>query len=223
MLLKFGSKKKEKAPLLNLPNKVEIQQDFEQPVVTTGVAATPSTATINAILQQGIKAAQKGDFQAAKAHFHTIYNLQRSNETALLWLGYLSENPAEAVGYYQILLRYHPGHRQAGQLLDEALAEAYVAKFYSKQKSSSNMNKKNATPTTCLPWLGELFVKEGIITASQLNIALDCQFSLGYNNKWQPLGEMLLQLGFIKRQQLEATLQLQRQQRAKYPQAEATM
>jgi hypothetical protein len=44
----------------------------------------------------------------------------------LLWLGYLSENSSEAIGYYQKLLRIHPGHKEAGNLLEEALAKSYL-------------------------------------------------------------------------------------------------
>lgn len=197
---------------------MENQEGLSDAQPDTSMFEMPTPATINYVLHQGVQAVEIGDFKAAKAHFRSVYHVQRDNETALLWLGYLSENSSEAIGYYQKLLRIRPGHREAGQLLEEALAKSYLETsplFNDDKKKQQIQYDDNGfpKPATCFPWLGELFVEKGIITKNQLSMALERQIAFAYNNKWKPLGETLLQLGFIKRFELEDALEEQQKKR----------
>ena len=54
----------------------------------------------------------------------------------------------------------------------------------------------------------------GRISQPQLQTALARQEQLSFKNKWKPLGEILIQLGYVNRQQLHKALNYQKEKRA---------
>ncbi|MBN1954505.1 MAG: L,D-transpeptidase family protein [Anaerolineae bacterium] len=64
-------------------------------------------------LQQGIKAARKGHKGTARAAFRAVLQQDPTNETALLWLAYLADDPRAGLAYIARLLETQPDNPRA--------------------------------------------------------------------------------------------------------------
>ena len=72
--------------------------------------------------------------------------------------------------------------------------------------SSSSISDKNANKK--LPFLGEIIVKENVITSRQLKVALEMQ-----KEKGGMIGMILLDLGYINKKDLVRCLEIQQNQK----------
>ena len=171
---------------------------------------------IGKLMHYGAEAASEGQYEAATAHFRSALHLDPQNIIALMWLGYLSQDVIEAIGYYDAVLRLNPSNSTARHYFQECISRAAPISMATGYWKPKELTEKIKTPVSTLPWLGQLFLEDGIINRNQLNTALERQEALAFGNKWKPLGEVLLQLGFIKRVQLDKVLTIQKERRAQY-------
>lgn len=174
-----------------------------------------SPSQVNVLLHNGIQEAQKGHYTTAQAYFNQVVRLEPQNEMGLLWLGYLAEDPVEAANYFDHLLRLNPHHALARQYLEKALLKA---KTYNALKiNSTTTGTLPPTPakklSSKIPWIGDLLLENGVISAEQLMFALERQQELASKKKWKPLGEILIQFGYVKRYQIEDALYYQKVKR----------
>ncbi len=170
---------------------------------TSGFAASQ----INALLHQGVREVEQNHHAQAQAYFNQVLKLDSNNELALLWSGYITEDPNEAMGYLDRVLRLNPRNTTARRYYDLALAQARTAPTVQYEVVSRKSGH-------LIPWLGDLLLEIGTISQAQLQTALARQEQLSFKNKWKPLGEILIQLSYVNRQQLDYALNYQKEKRA---------
>src|SRR5689334_10550492 len=74
------------------------------------------------LLNQGVDAANAGEKPLARTHFQQVLEIDQNNETALLWLSYLTNDPYEAVRLLERLVTFNPRNELARGYLDKARA-----------------------------------------------------------------------------------------------------
>jgi hypothetical protein len=173
---------------------------------------TVSRNDLPLLLNQGVQAAQYGEKVLARTYFCKALEMDQQNETALLWLSYLSSDPYEAVRLLEKLLNYNPRNELARNYLEKARArcdelEQLVtgSNIYSTWNSS---NKGPAGPTR-VPLLGEYLLKQGLITQQQLDMALHRHHDLTQRGQRKMVGQIMVELGYISQAQLDRWLQHQ--------------
>lgn len=176
-----------------------------------------STASLEDLLQKGVEQSQQNNIAEAIDCFKQVIERDPCHETALLWLGYLSSTPLQAIGYYSRVIRLNPHNQTAREQFRLAFSKAKETQLVKKPMIDKTMEISEKTlprrVASRIPWIGEVLLEAEVITHEQLEIALEKQQELAFKKKWKPLGEILIQLNFIKRYQLEDALQFQHEQR----------
>lgn len=70
------------------------------------------------ILQLAIKAAQRKDKETARMMLMQIYNRDKRNEAALMWLAKVAETPAERISWLERVIEVNPGNEAAKNALE---------------------------------------------------------------------------------------------------------
>lgn len=177
---------------------------------------------IKNLIQQGVNEANRGNRQQAQFIFGKVLELDSRNETALLWLAFLTPNPFEAVELLEGLLKRKPGDEKIQSYL--RLARARCDEL--GQAARPPMESQDATPGSFrlqpsrnsydyrdiprsnrpVPYLGEFLMQEGVINQHQLNVALRTHYDMALRGQPKRVGEVMIQLGFLTPQQLERLL-----------------
>jgi hypothetical protein len=178
-----------------------------------------------ALLNKGVEEAMNGSKSRARTLFRQALMLDRTNETALLWLAWLTDDAYEAVELLEQVVTRNPNNEEAKAYLAQARVrrnelDSLVAnsttlgvwsrlqpqKFAGKTNSSTN----NGTGTNVVPYIGEYLLRQGYITRQQLEAALKRHSELARRGSPKLVGQVLVELGYITQHQLESGLQQQR-------------
>ncbi len=176
------------------------------------------TSTIPAqvleLLNAGAGEARQENRAGARAYFLQALELDPDNETALLWMAHLVENPYKAVEYLQVLLSRKPNNPQARAYL--AQAEARCAELDQLVSSSSTLStwnhfKQGNTRHSGrgVPLLGQYLLRQGMITPQQLEMAVRRHEDLEQRGLPKQIGQVMIELGYLTQAQLDAWLQQQ--------------
>jgi hypothetical protein len=179
-----------------------------------------------ALLNKGVEEAMNGSKSRARTLFRQALMLDRTNETALLWLAWLTDDAYEAVELLEQVVARNPNNEEAKAYLAQARVrrnelDSLVAnsttlgvwsrlqpqKFAGKTNSGST---NNGTGTNVVPYIGEYLLRQGYITRQQLEAALKRHSELARRGSPKLVGQVLVELGYITQHQLESGLQQQR-------------
>ena len=112
----------------------------------------------------------------ARAFFRQVLSHDDHNETALLWLAWLTEDAYEAVDLLEKVVAYNPANKDARVYLEQARdrkkeLDALVAGSNTRSVwGLLQPNKRSSEPV--VPLLGEYLLRQGYITRNELNSAL---------------------------------------------------
>jgi len=81
------------------------------------------------LLQMAVRAAKAGQKDGARVMFRQVYNRNKNNETAMMWLAKLSKTPKERVQWLERILEYNP---------DNAAAKKALKTMAYKREASNN-------------------------------------------------------------------------------------
>lgn len=79
-----------------------------------------SAMRITEMLWKGMRATRAGRKEEARAAFQSVLRHDPANETALLWLGYLADDPQDGIAYAVRALEAHPQNQQVYAALRQA-------------------------------------------------------------------------------------------------------
>jgi tetratricopeptide (TPR) repeat protein len=170
------------------------------------------------LLTKGVEEATNGSKSRARTYFRQALTMDRTNETALLWLAWLTDDPYEAVEILEQVVRNNPRNEVARAYLEQALARrSELDQLVSNSTNFgvwSRFNKPQSYQTAprevVVPYLGEFLLRQGYITRQQLESALRRHSELAQRGSPKLVGQILVELGFISQKQLEMGLQQQR-------------
>lgn len=140
-----------------------------------------STESIDNLLQTGVEKAQQNKPAEAIACFKQVIERDPCHEIALLWLGHLSTTPLQALDYYSRVIRLNPHNEVARQQFKQAFIDAQEMQIVKKPMIENTVE----IPVKTLPRR----------VASRI--------------PW--IGEVLLERGFVNREQLEVALDRQQE------------
>ncbi len=116
-------------------------------------------------LREGMRAARAGDFEQAQVSFRAVMEEEPTNETALLWLGYLADDPQVSLKYITTALEAHVQSPRAYAALRWAWRRAATVSTAAPMPPESDAGEGTSTgerrgrPATRLPpWLGLLLL-----------------------------------------------------------------
>jgi hypothetical protein len=175
------------------------------------------------LINQAVGEANLGNRQQSQFIFGRVLELEPQNETALLWLAFLTPNPFVAAELLEGLLKRNPADNRLRNYLDQArarcaelskasaqeLQDAPPGTFRLKASSSSYEYRDIAPSNRAVPYLGEFLMQEGFINQHQLNVALRMHYDMALRGQPKRVGEVMIQLGYLTPQQLEHSLALQ--------------
>lgn len=152
---------------------------------------------VQAELQAGIAAVQRGDRQTARVHLLRVLRSDPRNESAWLWLSRAMPTLEQAQRCIEHLLQLNPAHEQAREELE-------ILRIRLLLEEASLTQAPPSTPSTPRRryLLGEALLEARVITEAQLTIALQEQQRLARRGQRLRLGEVLLRLKYITPQQL---------------------
>lgn len=175
------------------------------------------------LLNQAVGEANQGNRQQAKFIFGRVLELDPQNETALMWLAFLTTNPFEAAELLEGLVKRNPTDQRLQVYLEKARARckelapesqpqaAAAPGTFRLQPSRNSYEYRDVKQSNRLvPYLGEFLMQEGVINQHQLNVALRTHYDMALRGQPKKVGEVMIQLGFLTAQQLEHSLALQR-------------
>ena len=167
------------------------------------------------LLNIGVEEAMTGSKSRARALFQQALNLDHTNETALLWLAWTTDDVYEAVELLERVLARNPANQEARNYLIQAQGrknelDRMVADFNTLGVWSWLQPKQFSKPKLAVPFIGEYLMRQGFITQQQLNAALKRHNELAQRGTPKPVGQVLVELGYISQHQLESGLQQQR-------------
>jgi tetratricopeptide (TPR) repeat protein len=171
------------------------------------------------LLSKGVEEATNGSKSRARTYFRQALTLDRNNETAMLWLAWLTDDPYEAVDILQQVVQRNPRNEVARAYLEQAIAKRNELDQLVSSSTSFGVWSRFNTPQTyqsnqkrdaVVPYLGEFLLRQGYITRQQLDAALRRHSELAQRGSPKLVGQILVELGFITQTQLEAGLQQQR-------------
>ncbi|MCS7177781.1 MAG: L,D-transpeptidase family protein [Anaerolineae bacterium] len=106
-------------------------------------------------LQRGLAAARAGRKGEARAAFRAVLIQEPTNEIALLWLAYLSDNPRASLAYIARALEAHPGSERARSALRWArqrlVAQASVSPSPPAISVQAARSEYRAVPAPVIP------------------------------------------------------------------------
>jgi tetratricopeptide (TPR) repeat protein len=165
------------------------------------------------LLHQGVEAANAGEKPLARAHFQQVLELEPSNETALLWLSYLTSDPYEAVRLLEKLITNNPRNELAQSYLIKARARCNELEQLVTGSATYNTwyrPNNGAGHSSSVPLLGEYLLSQGLITQQQLDMALRRHQDLNKRGNRKPIGQIMVELGYITQTQLDRWLEHQK-------------
>ena len=175
------------------------------------------------LINQAIREANLGNRQQSQFIFGKVLELDPQNETALVWLAFLTPNPFVAAELLEGLIRRNPADDRLRHYLGQARARCAELSLSSVQElqnappgtfrlkaSSSSYEYRDIGPSNrAVPYLGEFLLQEGLISQHQLNVALRMHYDMALRGQPKRVGEVMIQLGYLTLQQLEHSLELQ--------------
>ncbi len=186
-------------------------------ITCTGVRSMNNDLVV--LLSKGVEEATNGSKSRARTLFRQALDIEPYNESAHLWLAWLTDDPYEAVDILEKVVRRNPRNEVARAYLDQAVARRdELDKLVSAATSFGVWSRFN-TPQTyrsanqrevIVPYLGEFLLRQGYITRQQLEASLRRHSDLAQRGMPKPIGQVMVELGFITQPQLEAGLQQQR-------------
>jgi hypothetical protein len=170
------------------------------------------------LLSKGVEEATNGSKSRARTYFRQALQLDGGNETALLWLAWLTDDAYEAVDILEQVVRRNPRNEVARAYLEQAVARrneldqlvSSSTSFGVWSRFNTPQNYKPNRKDVVVPYLGEFLLRQGYITRQQLDAALRRHSELAQRGSPKLVGQILVELGFITQTQLEAGLQQQR-------------
>lgn len=180
-----------------------------------GSAPPPGPGQLSRLLSQALEEvyATNGNKTRARAYFEQVLRLDPFNESALLWLGYLTEDVDRRVALFEYAVSLYPYNAIAQAYLKEALArreqvEELVA-HATKEDFWERSRRAQARRQHYIPHLGEYLVARGLVTQAQLDEALALHHELLLIGSKKKLGEILVEKGWVAQHQLDYILLLQ--------------
>ncbi len=161
------------------------------------------------LVNRGVEEATNGDKSRAVALFRRALLLDNTNDTALLWLAWLSESPHESVELLERIVALKPNNHIAKVYLQQAKAQRSEL-----EEAQSNLEVEEIeTPALPIPiqdsveFLGDYLVSKGYVTVQQLEEALNYQKVLDEHSRHKLIGQLLVGLGHLSQKQLSVALQ----------------
>lgn len=171
---------------------------------------------LNLLLNRGAEEANQGNRPRAREYFKQALLLDSYNESALIWLAYLTDDPYQQIDILQTLLKINPRHELAQSYLAEAtnktselenlVSGSYAYSAWNRMKDGVAVS--HPTKRT-IPFLGEYLLQEGMITHQQLDMALRRHEELARRGQPKQMGQVMVELGYITQAQLENWLNRQ--------------
>jgi hypothetical protein len=169
-----------------------------------------------ALLNRGVEEATNGSKSRARNYFRQALAYDSGNETALLWLAWLTDDAYEAVSLLEQVVSRNPRNdvarayleqaRNRRDELDQLIASSNTYNIWNSMKPEHKARMKEAV----VPYLGEFLLRQGFITRQQLEAALKRHHELKQRGSPKLVGQVLVELGYITQAQLEAGLQQHR-------------
>jgi len=171
-----------------------------------------------ALINEGISQSTNGNKSVARFYFQKALEIDKNNETALLWMAWNTEDPYESVKLYERILTNNPRNAVAQAYLRSAKARQEVRDNLVMssntqrllKRATGSLNRKQATKV--VPFLGEYLVRQGYITHQQLESALRHHQQSVRTGKPRQLGQSLMELGYLSKSQLDQGIQRQREE-----------
>ncbi len=88
----------------------------QKPGESSGTGGTGGTSNED-LLQLAIRAAKTGQKDGAKVMFRQVYNRDKRNERAMMWLAKLSKTPRERQQWLRRVLQINPSNEAAAEAL----------------------------------------------------------------------------------------------------------
>lgn len=172
------------------------------------------------LINQAVSEANLGNRQQSQFIFGKVLDLDPQNETALLWLAFLTPNPYVAAELLEGILKRNPGNTRIRNYLEQARArcaelstnsahelQAAPPGTFRLKASSSSYEYRDIPPSNrVVPYFGEFLMREGLINQHQLNVALRTHYDMALRGQPKHVGEVMIQLGYLTAQQLEGSL-----------------
>lgn len=157
--------------------------------------------------------APNGNKTRARAYFRQVLALDPFNESALLWLGYLTEDVDRRLALFEYAVSLYPQNAVAQAYLKEALARRdevnELVAHAAKEEFWERSRRAQARRQQYIPHLGEYLVSRKLLTQAQLEEALAYHHELIVTGSKKKLGEILLERNYLAPEQLEHILKLQ--------------
>jgi DNA-binding response OmpR family regulator len=176
------------------------------------------TVELNTTLQAAKQAAQNQDINQARKYYLHVLRIDPTNEEALMWLAWYTNDPFEGVRYLERLVAAHPdnprlkefleaGKKRVGEL-DTLITGSNILNYWHvvEQVQEDRIRKGVDRRTTPILPVGQLLLKKQIITQQQLETALSLHDMLNRVGTPKKLGEVLLEYGYLTKEQLNAVL-----------------
>lgn len=171
---------------------------------------------LNLLLNRGAEEANSGNRATAREYFKQALLLDSYNESALIWLAYLTDDPYQQIDILQTILKINPRHDLAQAYLAEAKSKtseldnlvsgSYAYSAWNRLKDGTGNASRNKRT---IPFLGEYLLQEGMITRQQLEMALRRHEELARRGQPKQMGQVMVELGYITQAQLETWLNRQ--------------
>ncbi len=173
------------------------------------------------MLQEASKTAQAHDIERARQLYLQILKLDRSNENALMWLAWYTNDPYEGCRYLEQLVAAHPENvkarefLEAGRLrvkeLDQLISDSNVLSYWQVAEQMQDQRVRTGVDKRATPILpvGQLLLKKGFITPQQLETAVNLHEMFIRLGEPKKLGEVLLEYGYLTQEQLSSVLKEQ--------------
>jgi hypothetical protein len=156
-------------------------------------------------LTQGVEEATRGNKNRARIFLDKALDLDKGNETAMLWVAWITDNPRESIGILERILQKNPRNNIAKVYLNQA-RDKLNSTGYLRQIEEQNRRKKTDN-LKIVPLIGEYMIRKGYISYSQLSQGLARQKMLSQQGIKEQLGQILVEMGYINLMQLEEGLQ----------------
>ncbi|NWJ48887.1 MAG: hypothetical protein HXX08_23755 [Chloroflexi bacterium] len=177
---------------------------------------------LSSLINQGVTEASAGNHQNAQSIFKQVLKIEPNNETALLWMGWLNIGNVEAVSYLERLLANNPNHDVARAYLTQARARSLgtgsltSGSTFWQRAYKGEAAKATTNASSVVPFLGEFLMRQGFITFKQLQHAVKYHEECSLVGDDRPIGQILVALGYLTREQLEQGLKMQKEQYYRY-------
>jgi hypothetical protein len=168
---------------------------------------------VTVLVNRGVEEATNGDKSRAVTLFRRALLLDSTNDTALLWLAWLSESPHESVELLERIVALKPNNHIAKVYLQQAKAQRNELDEASNNLAVEEI-EETESPALPIPiqspatFLGDYLISKGYITAQQLEEALNYQKVLDEHSRHKLIGQLLVGLGHLSQKQLSVALQI---------------